>query len=54
MCAYYYDNGKPKEVVYYKLGKKDGIYKTFSESGKPTITGYYKENMEDGIFTYYF
>jgi antitoxin component YwqK of YwqJK toxin-antitoxin module len=54
MCAYYYANSKPREVVYYKLGKKDGLYKSFFDSGKPFISGYYKEDKEDGIFTYYF
>ena len=42
-----------KELITYKNGYKDGLYKSFFFDGQIAIKGYYKDGLKHGRWQYY-
>ena len=50
----YYPDNKLNEEFFEIDGKKDGLYKQYSENGKLAAEGFYKNGIMDGIFKSYY
>lgn len=45
----FFDNGQTKEIVFYDMGKKEGLHQRFYINGVPLLEQYYANNKEHGI-----
>lgn len=47
--TYYYENGRPKEEQFYRMGIKQKTWKKYDEEGVPVLTITYKDDVEVSI-----
>jgi hypothetical protein len=50
---YWYSDGTLKEIINWKEGRKDGVYKIFNDQGKLIAKGYFKNDLIHGKFYTY-
>ena len=48
------ETGEPAEIMYYKKGRRDGLFQKYFLSGKVMIAGKYENDMLEGEYTVYF
>lgn len=53
LCSYFYQDGTPRERLYYKDGKRNGMYKFYYPERNIQISANYKNGMLDGQLDVY-
>lgn len=53
LCSYFYQDGTPKERLYYKNGKRNGMYKLYYPQRNIMVSANYKDGLLEGMSDVY-